>query len=55
MLFRSLWGTMQGCKRSKRMSKFKMGLLKPQSGSVEMGMEQGGLGRVGHMEFRKQN
>ena len=46
---------MQGREHSKGMSKFEMGLLKPQSGSVEMGMEQGGLGRVGHMEFRKRN
>ena len=42
---------MQGHEHSKGMSKSEMGLLKPRSGWTETGMEQGGSGRVGHMEF----
>ena len=46
---------MQGHERSKGMSKSETGLLKSQSGWTEMGTEQGGSGRVGHMEFQKRN
>ena len=46
---------MQGHECSKGMSKSEMGLWKPRSGWPGKGMEQGGSGRVGHMEFQKQN
>ena len=40
---------MQGCERSKGMSKSKTGLLKPRSGGTEIGMDWGGSGWVGHI------
>ena len=46
---------MQGRKHSKGMSKSEMRLWKPWSWYMGMGMEQGGLGRVGYTEFQKQN